>query len=129
MERIGKGFFWGPPSHKRVAGIGAGAGLIVLALPLVIAVFGTGGHPVFLLALAFTGLAETGWGVELLPRQAVRFAGWGRVARWLCAIVGLVLAAISLVGQLAPLWFTAIIAVGALLLVLEMAPGGFANRP
>lgn len=49
-DRLGKGFFWGPPSHKRVAWLGAAAGLIVLALPLVIAVFGTGGHPVFLLA-------------------------------------------------------------------------------
>jgi hypothetical protein len=41
-DRLGKGFFWGPPSHKRVAWLGAAAGLIVLALPLVIAVFGTG---------------------------------------------------------------------------------------
>jgi hypothetical protein len=128
MDRIWKGFFWGPPSHKRIAWLGAAAGLVVLALPLVIAVFGTGGHPLFLLALAATGLAETGWAVELLPSQAARLAGWGRVARWLFAVAGLVLAAISLVGQLAPPWFAGVIAVGALLLVIEMAPGGFANR-
>jgi hypothetical protein len=128
-ERFGKGFWWGPPSHKRVAWIGAAAGLIVVALPLVIALFGTGGHPVFLLALVFTGLAETGWAVELLPRQAIRLAGWGRLARWLCAAIGLVLAALSLLGQLAPVWFAVVIAVGAFLLVIEMAPGGFANRP
>jgi hypothetical protein len=127
-DRFGKGFFWGPPSHKRIAWLAAVAGLIVLALPVVIAVFGTGGHPIFLLALGFTGLAETGWAVELLPRHAVRLAGWGRLARWLCAVVGLVLAAISILGQLAPLWFAGVIAASALLLVFEMAPGGFANR-
>jgi len=129
IDRLGIGFFWGPPSHKRVAWLGAAAGLIVLALPLVIAVFGTGGHLVFLLALVFTGLAETGWAIEVLPRHLVALAGWGRVARWLCAVIGLVLAAISALAQLAPLWFAGVIAVGALLLVVEMAPGGFANRP
>jgi predicted DNA repair protein MutK len=84
---------------------------------------------VFLLALVFTGLAETGWAVELLPRHLVALAGWGRLARWLCAVIGLALAAISVLGQLAPFWFAGVITVGALLLVVEMAPGGFANRP
>jgi hypothetical protein len=129
MVRLAKGFFWGSPSHQRVAWIGATAGLVVMALPLVIAVFGKGGHPVFLLALLFTGLAETAWAIELLPRHAIRPAGWGRLARWLCALIGLALAAVSVVGQLAPLWFAGVVAVGALLLVFEMAPGGFANRP
>ncbi|GEM_PF-1740925 len=124
-----KGFFWGPPSHKRVAWLGGLAGLVVVALPLVIAVFGKGGHPLFLLALAFAGLAETGWAVELLPRRQIMLAGWGRVARWLCAIVGLALAAISTLAQLAPVWFAGIVAFGALLLIFEMGPGGFANRP
>lgn len=126
--RLRKGFFWGPPSHKQIAWLGALAGLVVLALPLVIAVFGTGGRLLFLLALVFTGLAETGWAIELLPRRMVALAGWGRIARWLCAVIGLVLAAISALAPLAPLWFAGVIAVGALLLVLEMAPGGFANR-
>lgn len=128
-DRVRKGFFWGPPSHKRIAWLGGLAGLMVLALPFVIAVFGTGGHPLFLLALVFTGLAETGWAIEVLPRHLVALAGWGRVARWLCAVIGLVLAAISTLAQLAPLWFAGVVAVGALLLVFEMAPGGFANRP
>lgn len=128
MRAFWKGFFWGPPSHKRVAWLGALAGLAVLALPLVIAVFGKGGHPVFLLALVFVGLAETGWGIEILPRHMVTLAGWGRAARWLCALIGLALAAISALAQLAPLWFAGVLAVGALLLVFEMAPGGYANR-
>jgi hypothetical protein len=44
-------FFWGPPNHKPEAWLGAATGLVVLALPMVIAVFGTGGHPLFLSAL------------------------------------------------------------------------------
>jgi hypothetical protein len=128
MRRYWKGFFWGPPSHKQIAWVGAGAGVVVLVLPFVIARFGTGGHPVFLLALLFIGLAETGWAAELAPRHVVTLAGWGRAARWLCSVIGLALAIISLLAQLAPLWFAGVIAVTALLLVVEMAPGGFANR-
>jgi hypothetical protein len=128
MRAFWNGFFWGPPSHKPVAWVGGAAGLIVLALPLVIAVFGSGGHPVFLLSLAFLGLAESGWAVELLPRRSVKLAGWGRAARWLCAVIGLTLAAASLLAGLAPLWFVGIVAAGALLLVVEMAPNGFANQ-
>lgn len=71
MRAFWKGFFGGLPSHKRVAWLGA------LALPLIIAVFGKGGHPLFLLALVFVGLAETGWGIEILPRHMVTLAGWG----------------------------------------------------
>lgn len=128
MRAFWKGFFWGPPSHKSVAWLGASAGIIVLALPVFIAVFGTGGHPIFLAALLFAGLAEMGWGVELLPRSRATLAGWGRAARWLCAVAGAALAVVSLVAQLAPFWFVAVILLGALLLVYEMAPGGPANR-
>lgn len=128
MRRFWKGFFWGPPSHKPIAWLGASAGIVVLALPVFIALAGTGGQPVFLAALLFVGLAETGWGVELAPRRLATLAGWGRAARWLCAVVGVALAMVSLIGQLAPLWFVAVILVGALLLVYEMAPGGPANR-
>jgi hypothetical protein len=129
MNSFSKGFFWGPPSHKPVARIATLAGVIVMALPLVIAVFGTGGHPIFLLAIFFVGLAETGWAVELLPRNEIALAGWGRIARWVSAVLGLVLAIISTLVGLAPLWFAGFIAVTALLLVVEMAPSGFANRP
>jgi hypothetical protein len=128
MRTFWKRFFWGPPSHKPVAWIGAGAGVVVVALPAIIAVYGKGGHPLFLLALLFTGLAETGWGIELLPRAWKSLAGSGRAVRWLCAAIGVTLAVLSLVGQLAPLWFAGVTAVGAVLLVFEMAPGGFANR-
>jgi hypothetical protein len=128
IARFWKGFFWGPPSHRPIAWVGFFAGLAVLALPVVIARFGHGGAPIFLLSLVFVGLAETGWGIELLPRGMAASAGWGRLARWACALVGLALGVISVVAQIAPLWFAAVIAAGALLLVFEMAPGGFANR-
>src|SRR5215472_9372980 len=128
MRTFWKRFFWGPPSHKPIAWVGTVAGVAVVALPIVIAVFGKGGHPWFLLALLFTGLAEAGWGIELLPHAWKTTTGWGRAVRWLCAAIGVVLAALSLVWQLAPLWFAGVTAVGAFLLVLEMAPGGFANR-
>jgi hypothetical protein len=128
VARFWKGFYWGPPSHRPIAVVGFVAGLLVLALPLVIALFGTGGHPLFLLALVFVGLAEAGWGVELLPRTMTTTAGAARAARWVAAVFGLVLSVISVVGQLAPLWFAGVVAAGALALVFEMAPGGFANR-
>lgn len=128
MRTFWKGFFWGPPSHKSVAWLGASAGIVVVALPVFIAIFGKGGHPVFLSALLFAGLAETGWGIELLPRRLATPAGWGRAVRWLCAVIGVVFALLSLIGQLAPFWFVGVILAGALLLAFEMAPGGFANR-
>jgi hypothetical protein len=129
MRSFAKGFFWGPPSHKPVAWVATLAGVIVMVLPLVIALFGTGGHPAFLLAIFFVGLVETGWAVELLPRHWYALTGWGRFARWMAAVVGLLLAVLSVVDGLAPIWFAGIIAVTALLLVVEMAPSGFANRP
>src|SRR5215469_14877259 len=110
MPILWKRFFWGSPSHKPIAWIGASAGVVVVALPVVIAVFGTGGYPLFLLALLFTGLAETGWGIELLPRAWKTPAGWGRAVRWLCAAIGVVLAVLSVIGQLAPLWFAGVTA-------------------
>ncbi|HEV2236592.1 MAG TPA: hypothetical protein VGR57_08015 [Ktedonobacterales bacterium] len=127
IERVRKGFFWGPPSHRRIAAAGLAAGILVVAVPVAIALFGQGA-PVLVWALAFVGLAEAGWGIELLPRALATTAGWGRLARWLCALVGLVLGAISVVGQLSVAWFTVGIAVTALALVFEMAPGSFANR-
>ncbi len=126
--RVWKGFFWGPPSHRPVAAVGFIAGVLVLTLPLVIALFGRGGQPLFLLALVCVGLAEAGWGVELLPRAMATTAGWARTARWVAAVIGLILSVVSVVGQLAPLWFAGVVAAGALLLAYEMAPGSFANR-
>jgi hypothetical protein len=99
-----------------------------MALPLVIAIWGSGGNAVFLLSLLFTGLAEIGWAVELFPRRWTKQAGWGRIARWICAIIGLGLGSASVLFQLAPLWFGGIVTISALLLVFEMAPGGPANR-
>jgi hypothetical protein len=124
-----KRFFWRPPSHKQVAWVATLAGVIVMALPLVIAFLGSGGHPLFLLAIFFVGLAETGWAIELLPSHNIKLAGWGRLARWVAAVLGLLLAILSVMWGLAPLWFAGFIAVTALLLVVEMAPSGFANRP
>ena len=128
LDTFWKGFFWGPPSHKRIAWIGGAAGLAVVALPVVISRFGTGGHPLFLAALLFLGLAETGWALELLPQEFRLIVGWARVGRWLCAVLGIALTLICLVAQLAALWFLGPVALGGVLLVLEMAPGGFANR-
>jgi hypothetical protein len=128
MGTFWKQFFWGPPSHKRIAWIGGVAGLVVILLPVVIAAFGAGGHPVFLASLFFIGLAEVGWGIELLPRRTAAAVGWGRAMRWLSAIVGLALTIMALIGQLAPLWFLGPMLVGCALLVLEMAPNGPANR-
>jgi hypothetical protein len=66
MGRFWKGFFWGAPSHRRIAWVGALAGVGVLALAGV--VFGKGA-PLFVLAVLLLGLAEFGWAAELLPRQ------------------------------------------------------------
>ena len=103
MRTFWQRFFWGPPSHKPVAWIGLAAGLVILAMPPIIAVFGTGAHPVFLAALLLVGLAEAGWGIELLPSRWAALAGWGRAGRWLCAVAGAVLAVGSLLTRLAPL--------------------------
>ena len=89
MRTFWQGFFWGPPSHRRVAWLGATVGLLVFALALTLALLGQGGHPLLLLAFLTVGLAELGWGIEVLPRHYVTLAGWGRVAQWSCAVIGL----------------------------------------
>jgi hypothetical protein len=121
------GFFWGPPSHKPIAWIGALAGLGVFA----IAALSIGkASALFVLAVFLVAAAEFGWAAELLPRGWDHAAGWSRVARWLCAVAGTILGAICLALGLAPtIWFGAIIAGTGLLLALEMAPAGPANRP
>ena len=111
MRTFWQGFFWGPPSHRRVDWLGAAVDLLVLALALTLALLGQGGHPLLLLAFLAVGLAELGWGIEVLPRHYVTLAGWGRAVRWSCAVIGFVLA------------------VGTLLLVAEKALSGYANRP
>ena len=82
-----------------------------------------------LLAFLAVGLAELGWGIEVLPRHYVTLAGWGRVAQWSCAVIGFVLAVTGLLGQQARPWFAGVLAVGTLLLVAEKALSGYANRP
>jgi hypothetical protein len=127
IRYIQKGFFWGAPSHKRVAWVGAVAGVGVLALAAVVA---GRGRPLFVLAVLLVGAAEFGWAAELLPRQYASAAGWVRLARWLCALAGTLLGAWCLLEGQAPVdWFGAVIAGTGLLLSLEMAPSGPANRP
>jgi len=129
MRRFWDGFFWGSPSHKRIAWAGALAGVGVLALAGVVAFIGQGTAP-FALAVLLVGLAEFGWAAELLPRRRARAAGWARLARWLCAVAGTVLAGLSLLWGLTPVaWFGAIIAGTGMLLAFEMSPAGPANRP
>ena len=129
MNWFRNGFFWGAPSHKSIAWTGAVSGLLVVALALFLLVLGHGA-PLFLFALLVVGLANLGWGIELLPRQLSTFAGWARVGRWGCALAGSVLAILSLLWGLSfgPI-FGVVIAVGALLQVVEFAPYGPANRP
>ena len=121
-------FLWGPPSRKRIAWIGTAAGVLVVGVPIVIAVFGRSG-PLLLGALLFTGLGETGWVAELLPADSTTVAGLVRLLRWLFSGVGTVLAMLALILESAPFWFAGVVAAGGLLLVFEMAPGGPANRP
>jgi hypothetical protein len=130
MAAFWKGFFWGEPSHKRIAWLGMLAGLGVIALAAVVQFFGKGVTPLFALAILFVGLAEFGWGIELLPRQWRSIAGWGRAARWLCALFGAGIAGVSLLSGGTPLrLFEGIILVTGVLLAIEMAPRGPANRP
>lgn len=120
-------FFWGPPSHKPIAWVGALAGLGVLALAGVVT---SKAAPLFTLAVFLVGAAEFGWAAELLPQAWTRAAGWARAGRWLCALAGTALATICLALGLTPVaWFGAIIAGTGLLLAFEMAPSGPANRP
>jgi hypothetical protein len=129
MGRFWTAFFWGAPSHKSIAWAGALSGLGVIALALLLLTI-RHGAPLFLLALLFLGLANFGWAAELLPRQHTTVAGWLRVGRWCCALVGATLALLSLLWGLAfGLAFGLVIAGAALLQGLEFAPGGPANRP
>ncbi len=127
LERLWLGFAWGPPSHKRIAWIGAVAGIGVLALAAVIV---GAGRPLFVLAVLLVGLSEFGWAAELLPRGQIGVAAWARLARWLCALGGTALAGLCLLwGQTPVIWFGVVIAGTGVLLALEMAPAGPANRP
>ncbi|MBF6591165.1 MAG: hypothetical protein IVW57_11655 [Ktedonobacterales bacterium] len=129
MKRFWKGFFWGEPSHKSRAWVGVVSGLGVVALALWLFTRGRGA-PLFLFALLFLGLANVGWGAELFPRRRTTISGWARVGRWGCALVGAILAILSLLWGLAfgPV-FGLVIAGTGLLQVFEFAPGGPANRP
>jgi hypothetical protein len=129
MSWFRKGFFWGAPSHKPIAWIGALSGLLVSALAVFLLMIGHGA-PLFLSALLLLGLANLGWGAELLPRRLAAPAGWARVARWGCALAGAVLALLSLLwGLTFGLVIGLIIVGGALMQVAEFAPRGPANRP
>jgi hypothetical protein len=126
MRRFWSSFFWGPPSRKGIAWVGALAGIAVLALAGVV---GGRAHPLFVLAVLLVGAAEFGWAAELLPRRWSAAAGWARLARWLCAAVGTIVAGACLLWGLTPaVWFGLIIAGTGVLLALEMAPNGPANR-
>lgn len=129
MRTFWKRFFWGAPSHKSIAWAGAvsGLGLIVFALFMLAIGHGT---PLFMVTILFLGLANAGWGAELLPASIATTAGWMRVGRWGSALVGSALAALSLFwGQtFGPVYGVVILGMG-LLQVFEFAPGGPANRP
>jgi hypothetical protein len=128
-DRFWQGFFWGEPSHKSIAWVGAGSGLGVMALAVLLLAIGHGA-PVFLVALLFLGLANFGWAAELLPKRRAPIAGWVRAGRWGCALVGATLALVSLVVGAAFSPAFGIVIVGAgLLQILEFAPGGPANKP
>jgi hypothetical protein len=129
MKVLRASFFWGAPSHKPIAWAGALSGLAVVALALFLLAIGHGA-PLFLCALLFVGMANLGWAAELLPRRLTTVAGWARVARWTSAVAGSVPAVLSLLwGVSFGLVLGLIIAGGALLQVVEFAPGGPANRP
>lgn len=127
IGRFWKGFFWGEPSHKRIAWVGAVAGVLVIGLAAVVA---DKAGPLFVLAVLLVGTAEFGWAAELVPRTQATAAGWARLTRWQCALAGTVLAGLCLLWGLTTVaWFGAVIAGTGVLLTLEMAPGGPANRP
>ena len=129
MRHLWKRFFWGAPSHKSIAWAGALSGLGLVAFALFM--FGIGhGAPLFMVAIVFLGLANFGWGAELLPARRANAAGWMRAGRWGSALVGSALAALSLLWSLTfgPVYGVVILAMG-LIQVLEFAPGGPANRP
>ena len=82
------------------------------------------------MAIGFLGLANAGWGAELLPANIANTAGWMRVGRWGSALLGSGLAALSLFLSLTfgPVYGVVVLGMG-LLQVFEFAPGGPANRP
>jgi hypothetical protein len=129
MQRFWKRFFWGAPSHKSIAWAGALSGLGLIGFALLMLVIGHG-TPLFMLAIGFLGLANFGWGAELLSANNANAVGWMRVGRWGSALVGSALAALSLLwGQtFGPVYGIVILGMG-LLQVFEFAPGGPANRP
>lgn len=122
-------FFWGAPSRKSIAWVGALSGAGVMALAILLLSIGHSA-PIFLVALLLLGMANLGWGAELLPRQRLTMVGWARTARWACALLGFILAALSLLWGLAfGLWFGLTIAGMGLVQVFEFAPTGPANQP
>jgi hypothetical protein len=129
MRQLWKRFFWGAPSHKSIAWAGALSGLGLIGFGLFMLAIGHG-TPIFMAAIIVLGLANFGWGAELLPVRRATTAGWMRVTRWGCALVGSVLAALSLVLSLTfgPVYGIVVLGMG-LLQVLEFAPGGPANKP
>jgi hypothetical protein len=124
-----RSFFWGAPSHRPIAWIGAVSGLGVVALAVFLLAIGHGA-PLFVIALLCLGLANLGWGAELLPRQQTAVAGWIRVGRWACALAGTILALFSLLAGVAfsPAFGIVIVAAG-ILQSFEFAPGRPSNRP
>lgn len=128
MQTFWKRFFWGAPSHKSIAWAGAISGLGLIGFALVMLAIGHGAL-LFMVAIGFLGLANFGWGAELLPASSVDVAGWMRVGRWGSALVGSGLAALSLFLSLTfgPVYGVVILGMG-LLQVFEFAPGGPANR-
>jgi hypothetical protein len=129
MSIVERAFFWGPPSRKRIAWAGWTSGLVVAGVAALLLALGHGAT-VFVLALLGVGLANLGWAAELFPRGLTALAGWIRVARWLCAIGGAILAILSLAWGLSFGTVVGIvIAGGALAQVLEFAPCGPANKP
>jgi hypothetical protein len=129
MQTYWKRFFWGAPSHKSIAWAGALSGLGLIAFALFMLAIGHG-MPLFMVAIGFLGVANAGWGAELLPANSANAAGWMRVGRWGSALIGSALAALSLLLGLTfgPVYGVVILGMG-LLQIFEFAPGGPANRP
>lgn len=122
-------FFWGAPSRKSIAWAGALSGAGVVALAILLLSIGHG-SPVFLVALLLLGLANLGWAAELLPTRQLCAAGWTRAGRWTFALVGSILALVSLLWGLAfGFWFGLVIVGMGIAQIVEFAPGGPANQP
>jgi hypothetical protein len=128
MRRFWKRFFWGAPSHKSIAWAGAVSGLGLIGFALFMLAIGQS-TPLFMVSIGFLGLANFGWGAELLPTGKTNAAGRMRMGRWGSALIGSGLAALSLLWGLTfgPVYGIVILGMG-LLQALEFAPGGPANR-